>query len=83
MKKPEPYINYPEQPNIDTNIVSSSETENANNSYASILLFLQNNPSKSAKFISDIKTKFFNDSCTVKNNIDFNNLVNMPFGMPF
>lgn len=83
MNKSESYINYPQQPNIDTNIVSNPEAENANNSYASILLFLQNNPSQSAKFISDIKTKFFNESCTVKNNIDFNNLANMPFGMPF
>ena len=46
-------------------------------------MYIQKNPASSVKFISDIKQKFFNDSCTVKDNIDFNNIAQMPNGMPF
>jgi hypothetical protein len=79
----ESYINYAQQVNPDGHISSNPEAETANNSYASILLFLQKNPAKSAKFISDIKGKFFNETCTVKDDIDFNNLAQLPLGMPF
>ena len=63
-----------------TAIAGASE---ANNNYASILMFIQNNPSNSIKFIEDIKQKFFDDSCKVKPSIDFNNIAQMPNGMPF
>ena len=46
-------------------------------------MFLQKNPADSVKFISDIKKKFFSDSCTVKDNIDFNTIAQLPDGMPF
>jgi hypothetical protein len=46
-------------------------------------MYIQKNPSESLKFIQDIKNKFFEDSCTVKSNIDFNNIAQMRDGMPF
>jgi len=81
--KRDSFINYPQQVNPSSTIKSNPEANTANNNYASILMFLQKNPAKSVKFISDIKQKFFNDSCTVKNNIDFNNIAQLPSGMPF
>jgi hypothetical protein len=77
------FVNYPQQVNPTAKISSNNDSATANNNYASILLFLQNNPSKSANFIADIKKKFFSDSCTVKDNIDFTNIAQMPDGMPF
>jgi hypothetical protein len=68
------FIDYPSQ---------NTDASTANNNYASILLFIQNNPSKSIKFIEDIKQKFFNDSCTVKDTINFNKLAQLPNGMLF
>jgi hypothetical protein len=80
----EMYTNYPQQVDPEAPIISTPEEEDANNSYASILMFLKNNPSKSVNFISDIKRKFFNNSCTVKDDIDFNNIMNFSEGkMPF
>jgi hypothetical protein len=61
----------------------SNEAASANNDYASLLMFIQQNPQKSAKFITDIKQKFFKPSCEVKDTIDFANLAKMPNGMPF
>jgi hypothetical protein len=77
------FINYPQQVNPNAPIKSKPEANTANNNYASILMYIQKNPASSVKFISDIKQKFFNDSCTVKDNIDFNNIAQMPGGMPF
>jgi hypothetical protein len=77
------FINYPQQVNPTAKISSNADETTANNNYASILMFLQKNPSKSGKFIADIKSKFFNDSCTVRDNIDFPNIAQMPSGMPF
>lgn len=77
------FVNYPQQVNPTASVKSNPEANTANNNYASILMFLQKNPAKSVKFISDIKQKFFTDACTVKNNIDFNNLAQMSNGMPF
>jgi hypothetical protein len=77
------FINYPQQVNPSAPVKSDPAAITANNNYASILMYIQNNPAKSAKFITDIKSKFFEDACKVKDNIDFNNLAQMPFGMPF
>ena len=80
----EHFINYPEQVNPSAAISSDSDASAAaNNNYASILMFIQNNPSKSDKFIEDIKSKFFDTSCNVKSNIDFQSIATMPYGMPF
>jgi len=82
------FINYPQQ--VDplakpqsTEPSAMAGVSEANNNYASILMFIQNNPSNSVKFIEDIKQKFFDSSCKVKSNIDFNNIAQMPNGMPF
>jgi hypothetical protein len=66
---------------VDTK--SNPEKDSANNNYASILLYIQNNPSKSFKFIQDIKQKFFDSSCSIKSDIDFNKIAQMPNGMVF
>ena len=82
------FINYPQQ--VDplakpqsTKLSGVAGVSEANNNYASILMFIQQNPSKSIKFIEDIKQKFFDNSCKVKPSIDFNNIAQMPNGMPF
>jgi hypothetical protein len=79
------YINYIHQvdPTVEIDSTVSSEIATANNSYASLLMYIKNNPSKSAKFIADIKDKFFNDNCTVKSDIDFGNIAQFKGGMPF
>jgi hypothetical protein len=77
------FVNYPQQINPYEAPKSNPEAITANNNYASILMYIKKNPDKSAKFISDIKQKFFNDNCSVKNTIDFKSIATMPFGMPF
>ena len=86
------FINYPASSSnplakpTTTTIAVAADVAEANNNYASILMFIQKNPSKSIKFIQDIKQKFFDNSCTVKSNIDFSNMLhtsNGSTGMPF
>ena len=72
------FINYPASPSdplAKPATTATADVAEANNNYASILMFIQKNPSKSIKFIQDIKQKFFDDSCTVKSNIDFSNML--------
>jgi hypothetical protein len=78
-------MNYPQlvDPLAKPEKTAISGISEANNNYASILMFIQKNPSNSIKFIEDIKQKFFDDSCKVKSSIDFNNIAQMPNGMPF
>jgi hypothetical protein len=83
IKHRESFINYPQQINPQATVKSNPEADSANNNYASILMYIQKNPSSSLKFIQDIKSKFFDDSCNVKTNIDFNNIAQMSNGMPF
>jgi hypothetical protein len=83
LNKRELFVNYPQQVNPTAKPTSNPDINTANNNYASLLLFLQNNPSKSVKFIQDVKQKFFKDGCEVKNDIDFDNLAKLPNGMPF
>jgi hypothetical protein len=77
------FTNYPQQVNPMAEPKSNPEKDSANNNYASILLYIQNNPSKSFKFIQDIKQKFFDSSCSIKSDIDFNKIAQMPNGMVF
>ena len=77
------FINYAQQVNPSAEPKSNPEKDSANNNYASILLYIQQNPSKSFKFIQDIKQKFFDSSCSIKSDINFNNIAQMPNGMPF
>lgn len=55
---------------------TDSDASDANMNYTSLLLFLKKNPDKSVKFITDIKNKFFDDSCTVKN-INFDKITEL------
>lgn len=68
---------------MSPSITQLNDSSMVNNNYASILLFIQQNPQKSSQFISDIKQKFFKSSCEVKDNIDFKNIAQMTNGMPF
>jgi hypothetical protein len=77
------FVNYPQQVNPRATPKSDPDATNANNNYASLLLYIQSNPSKSVDFVQDIKQKFFNSACTIKSNIDFANIAQMPNGMPF
>ena len=54
----------------------ASDASDANMNYTSLLLFLKKNPDKSVKFITDIKKKFFDESCTVKN-INFDTITQL------
>lgn len=79
------FINYPQSvdPLAKPQTTAIEGISEANNNYASILMFIQKNPSNSIKFIEDIKQKFFDNSCKVKPSIDFDNIAQMPNGMPF
>lgn len=55
---------------------TASDASDANMNYTSLLLFLKKNPDKSVKFITDIKNKFFDESCTVKN-INFDTITQL------
>lgn len=82
-KQSDSFINYPQQVDPMAKPISKPEVEAANNNYASLLMFIQNNPSKSLNFIQDIRKKFFDDSCKVKSNIDFTTIAQLPMGVPF
>lgn len=77
------YKNYAQQVDITKVVKSNADVNSANQSYAELMYFIQNNPDKSVKFIEDIKNKFFAASCNIKSNIQFNNLVNSGSGMIF
>ena len=84
VSKPREYfINYPQQVNPSATPKTNPDVVAANNNYVSILMFIKQHPDISAKFISDLKQRFFKESCEVKSNIDFNNIAQMPNGLPF
>jgi hypothetical protein len=72
----EPYINYPQLPVPgDIKKQDTAAIDQANVNYRSLLQFVEANPDRSFKFIADLKTKFFDDSCKIKQpRIDFANL---------
>ena len=70
------FINYPQQVDPTKMIPSNPDANEANQNYAQILNYISKNPSNSIKFIEDVRTKFFNPSCSVKSKISFNNLMN-------
>jgi hypothetical protein len=82
-KHRESFVNYPEQVDPQAPIKSNPDIDAANNNYASLLMFIKSNPSKSTTFIKDIKQKFFNKDCSVKDDIDFNNIAQLPLGVTF
>ena len=77
------FLNYPQQVNPMAAITTKSEATTANDNYAALLLFLQNNPSQTARFLADIQQKFFDKSCIVRSDIDFQGIVNFTNGAPF
>jgi hypothetical protein len=79
----ENFINYPQQVDPTATIKTNSDAVTANNNYAALLLYIQNNPSDSIKFIQDIQQKFFDSNCNLKSNIDLSTIAPMPNGMPF
>jgi Trk-type K+ transport system membrane component len=86
LKSREYFTNYPQQVNPLAAPESSPESaaaSAANNNYAALLMYIKNNPSNSIKFIQDIKQKFFDSTCNVKNTIDFKNVAQMPNGVLF
>lgn len=71
----EEFMSYPQTTDITKVIQSNPDTNTANTSYKQILNYIQKNPKKSIRFIEDVKNKFFEPSCQVKSNINFNNLI--------
>lgn len=84
----EGFVNYPQmvdplaKPNSSETGISPAAAA-ANDHYAAILMFIKENPSQAAGFITDVKNKFFNKSCTVRSDMDLENLVNFSDGVPF
>ena len=76
-------MNYAQSVDPDAPINENPDISAANNNYASLLMFLKNNPSKAGGFIKDIREKFFHDSCTVKTPIRFEELTSFPDGPVF
>lgn len=62
---------------------TTEEIESANTNYAGLLLFLKKYPTRAIPFIKDVKDKLYGDSCTVRPDIDFENLAKFPNGMVF
>jgi len=82
------FVNYPQQVDPTTKPNSSGtgvspDAAAANDHYAAILMFIRENPNQAAGFLTDVKRKFFNPSCTVRSDIDLVNLVNFSDGVPF
>jgi len=81
------FVNYPQQ--VDPTASNKPQADGveaaaaANDHYAAILMFIKENPTQAAGFITDVKQKFFNQSCTVRSDIDLVNLVNFSDGVPF
>ena len=75
-KEKQGFIDYPQQVDPTKINPSNPDANEANQNYAQILNYISKNPSKSIKFIEDVRTKFFNPSCSVKSKISFNNLMN-------
>jgi hypothetical protein len=77
------FVNVPQQVNPEAPITTDSAVTEANDQYAALLLFIKNNPSKAAGFLTDIQRKFFDRSCTLRSDINFNDILNFPEGAPF
>ena len=74
----EPYMNYPQLPVIDPTgpppaaAKTDQKAAEANVNYRSVLKYLQENPANAFTFLADVKAKFFDNSCRLKEpRIDF------------
>jgi hypothetical protein len=76
-------VNYSQTINPLSSPKTNADATTANNNYVSVLMYIQNNPLQSTKIITDIKNKFFDDTCKVKSNIDFKDIASLPNGVPF
>jgi hypothetical protein len=83
IKYQESFINYPEQINPLSKYDSDVKSNVANNNYTSLLMYIKSNPYDSFKFIKDIQTKFFDNNCNIKTDIDFKNIEILQHGLPF
>ena len=83
LSRTDAFLNYPQQVNPVAAMTTQPEVTAANDNYAALLLFLQNNPSQTARFLADIQQKFFDKSCIVRSDIDFQGIVNFTNGAPF
>lgn len=77
----EPYMNYPQLPVIDPTspppaaAKTDQKAAEANVNYRSVLKYIQDNPANAFTFLADVKAKFFDDSCRLKEpRIDFASL---------
>ena len=79
------FVNYPQQVDPTANRKSNANTgaAEANDHYAAILMFIRENPTQAAGFLTDVKRKFFNEACTIRSDMDLVNLVNFSDGVPF
>lgn len=85
----EGFVNYPQQ--VDPTAKSSTSRDAgvsadaaaANDHYAAILMFIKEDPMRAKGFFTDVQKKFFNESCTVRSDMDLVNLVNFSDGVPF
>ena len=74
-KSTEPYENTPEIPDLTKPVITtSSDADQANVNYRSILTYVQNNPNNVYNFVKDVKSKFFDEKCEYKNPMDVSNL---------
>ena len=84
----ESYMNYPQLPMIDPSAddskavnpakaatAASQKAAEANVNYRSLLKYVQENPASAFTFLADLKSKFFDESCQLKQpRIDFASL---------
>lgn len=78
----ESYMNYPQLPTIDPSAApakaataTSQKAAEANVNYRSLLKYVQENPASAFTFLADLKSKFFDESCQLKQpRIDFASL---------
>lgn len=82
MKQNEHFGNLPILPDPTKLLESNQDLTQANQNYATLLMFLKNNPNQIGGFITDVKRRFFNDTCASKM-FDVQTITSMPNGMVF
>jgi hypothetical protein len=82
MKQNEHFGNVPVLPDPTKLVESNQDVSQANQNYATLLMFLKNNPTQVSGFLTDIRSKFFSDTCASKM-FDAKMITAMPNGMVF
>jgi len=71
----ESFTTTPEIPDLTKPVTTtSSDADQANVNYRSVLTYVQNNPHNVYNFVKDLKSKFFDEKCEYKNPMDVSNL---------